>query len=799
MTEQETTEPAAQVEVIPEPTPPERPAGDSALERAAEAALAMPGIPGRDEFLALAMQARILSMSGAAPEAVRGNPHLAFHIAMVGRDLGISPSAALSLVDVILSKKGPQLSLSPELMNGQIARLGLGSIVPVVRTEERAVAVALEPGGRVDYRCKRTWPDHQPDCTCRGVIDETEFTWHDAQVAGLAGKECRPGAHAVKKKQGRNNSTYEGCDCNTGYLNYPKRMMWWRAAGFCADDNFPTAGLGLYCLPTRAEALTRDGWRDSDKIEVGSEVLAYDLAAGVCRWVPVLATRIYEAAQTFRIQHARWLATATAEHRWVVERKGWPSNRRPGQVLRPTDELQTGEGSLVLAAPSEPQESVISVRDASLLGWVLTDGSISQSGRGGPCVSIQQSKHVEVVRRLVGTDARERLAVSAGVQTIRGKEYECRDHYTFRFTASFARAWMKRLGLREKADAIGIVTRLGEPERAAMLEAMLLANGHDAGNGPSGQKHITFHTGRRDVLDTFQALCMAHGQALGVERFQKGQETCWTVTLRRSRGVDVAALNTTPHVVEPVWCPTTSLGTWVARLDGYVFITGNSPEELGAVVDAEGRPIDPADVSLPEGYEPKQIAPPPRASDDDVKDLATRVRAFWDNEPARLAWQEMWLNQHTDGTEIREGVEALPKIPDLLARHVARAKAITKSIEDRIAKGEWATADAEVPQAVPERSVDPETGEVLPEPVQAALGDPGPSGGEEPDPDPDEAEVTAIAEGVKAAPLGEVRKRLREIHADDEGTPNEVRGRLETELVRRHLAAKMAAVTEEQA
>lgn len=221
--------------------------GNAAIEAAADAALAMPGVPGRDEFLALAMQARVLCLSGAAPEAIRNNPYVAFHVAMVGRDLGISPSAAIELIDVIHTAKGPRLSLSPQLLNGQIRRLGLGSIIPQVQERDRCVALALDPNGV--------------------VMGTTEFTWQDAQDAELVGPNCQPGAHAKERRQGRNNTTYERCPCNQGYITYPKRMMWWRAAGFCADDWFPEAGLGLY-TPEELGAVVDDEGRPIDPSQV---------------------------------------------------------------------------------------------------------------------------------------------------------------------------------------------------------------------------------------------------------------------------------------------------------------------------------------------------------------------------------------------------------------------------------------------------------------------------------------------------------------------------------------------------
>lgn len=227
------------------------------IEQAAEHAL-MPGVPGRDEFVTLAMSARILAMSGAAPPEVRNNPYVAFHVAMVGRDLGISPSASLALIDVIKGQNGPQLSLSPQLLNGQVERLGLGHIVPAYRGVDRAVAVAVKPDGHVDARCSRSWPDHVEGCECHGIIGDSEFTWEDARMAGLVAPQCQPGSH-----QGTCMQKGGSPRCNQGYKTYPKRMLWWRASGFCADDWFPTASLGLYS-PEALGAVVDDEGRPVD-------------------------------------------------------------------------------------------------------------------------------------------------------------------------------------------------------------------------------------------------------------------------------------------------------------------------------------------------------------------------------------------------------------------------------------------------------------------------------------------------------------------------------------------------------
>jgi hypothetical protein len=68
-----------------------------------------------------------------------------------------------------------------------------------------------------------------------------------------------------------------------------------------------------------------------------------------------------------------------------------------------------------------------------------------------------------------------------------------------------------------------------------------------------------------------------------------------------------------------------------------------SPEELGAVVDVDGRPIDPATVELPAGYEPAAIGSSSSSDDpadpDELWTLQLRLHAL----PA--AQQEAWREQ----------------------------------------------------------------------------------------------------------------------------------------------------------
>ena len=271
--------------------------------------MAMPGMPGMDEFLSLAMQARILSMSGAAPAHVRNHPHIAFHVAMIGRDLGISPTAAIQLIDVIGrdDDPNPQLSLSPELLNGQIRRLGLGAIRPLKRTMFECIAGAYGPDGE--------------------LLGESEFDWADAVVAGLADDRCQPNQHWVPTSgNGR-------CRCRQGYRTYPKRMLWWRASGFAAQDYFPEAGLGLYSPEALGAVVGPDGRPiDPTQVELPD---GYGPGPGhgngQARGLPV-DTRA-DGAELWQLQARAWALPDEFKRQLRQRREQTPALRTDGGVI----------------------------------------------------------------------------------------------------------------------------------------------------------------------------------------------------------------------------------------------------------------------------------------------------------------------------------------------------------------------------------------------------------------------------------------------------------------------------------
>jgi hypothetical protein len=362
-------------------------------------------------------------------------------------------------------------------------------------------------------------------------------------------------------------------------------------------------GMGAVCLPERTEILTRWGWRRHDQIAIGDEVLTYDRISDRCSWGPLRAIHVYDDEPVMRLQSRGFSVVCTAAHRWVVERKSWRNTRQrvqPPREMRRADDLKRGEPKIVLAAPAESGDHPLSPRDSAVLGWIITDGLLYWTQEGArqrfPRAVISQSKqpYVDEIRELLGDDCRREEVIAAHEQAIKGTVYAIRQSHRFHLDTAYLRRLIADTGVEHYEDVPALVTRLDAESRQTMLDAMLKADGT---RKPSGAWMFT--KVNRAVRDTFQLLCTLEGVALGTEMPAKDSRAV-DQGQRFSRYVDGSKLRCTPEFPERVWCPTTDYGTWVARLDGQVFITGNSAEEVdgttfttpAAAASPEGEPAD---------------------------------------------------------------------------------------------------------------------------------------------------------------------------------------------------------------
>jgi phage-related protein len=143
----------------------------------------------------------------------------------------------------------------------------------------------------------------------------------------------------------------------------------------------------------------------------------------------------------------------------------------------------------------------------------------------------------------------------------------------WRLSSEYASDLLARAG-NPKTDAVGQVLRMSAEQRDAWLGAMIAAEGsHTPG------KTVVYQNDG-PVADAIELAIYLSGQRPARSKAHSG----WAIGI------------TAPHVGGPsrrgfrepaghedVWCVTTTLGTWTARQEGHVFLTGNSGGNAAAI------------------------------------------------------------------------------------------------------------------------------------------------------------------------------------------------------------------------
>lgn len=341
------------------------------------------------------------------------------------------------------------------------------------------------------------------------------------------------------------------------------------------------------CVPLGAEMLTEEGWKKHNELAVGETVFAYDIETDQLKRVPLLDVRTFDAAPVVSIKGRSVDVVCTPDHKWAVTNQAGKSRLRPTNKLIPSD-------SIVVAARAESGSLRMSKRDAAILGWLATDGSMSDYhvtdtyGTWGPYTRayIQQSKphYVEEVRGLVAGLATEDTQESWEQMMPSGQISVCQRTHRFRLKAAYIKHLRRKTGLEEWSDLPGIVLRLAHTARVAMLDAMLKGDGSKNSYG-----RWTFGKKRKPgVMEAFEILCTLEGVALG--KLQKCKmpngEMLPVRALRANRRLTAPYLRIEEEGAAKVWCPSTMYGTWVMRQNGCILITGNTRAKARALRDA---------------------------------------------------------------------------------------------------------------------------------------------------------------------------------------------------------------------
>lgn len=342
----------------------------------------------------------------------------------------------------------------------------------------------------------------------------------------------------------------------------------------------------LNCVDFQTEILTTHGWKRYDDISIGDEVLSYNLTSQKIEKDRIEAIHVNdEITEVVNFKSSTFDSCSTLNHRWVVGEAGEAprvkftsniySNKWPDYPI-----LRVGDNDFV----DNPDYSEDHLR---LLGWIMTDGSYGGDTNRHYRMEIFQhtrkQKNLDVYQAMI--DVLGELGIeytdhcSAGYHSIYLKKCE----FTSRVLHDFP----------DRTLTWDFVNTLSQRQAGILMWSMIEGDG-TLGTATQSVTFTCSSTARRDI---FQYLAFRAGYATSsytidpsdlenanlriYDSVSNKEPVCaknpyYTITVLRVKRAHIYPNHKSKSTVVGVWCVTTHNGTWIARRNGKVYITGNS-------------------------------------------------------------------------------------------------------------------------------------------------------------------------------------------------------------------------------
>jgi DNA polymerase I-like protein with 3'-5' exonuclease and polymerase domains len=323
------------------------------------------------------------------------------------------------------------------------------------------------------------------------------------------------------------------------------------------------------CVPTSTKALTKRGWKNYNEIVVGDDVIGYDKINKTNKWCKVTHVFSPKLMRMISFGNSRIRFTTSYNHKWVNESYNYYTNKYDNTDITTNNIINKEETRVRLSAYCDDGGgSPITTKEASIIGWLLSDGHVKWSkftGARNQCggkrryvnAFISQSK--EPQRTQIELLVKDEISY---IYIMKAKKTTHKDCTKFFLKPQFIRE------LWDKANLHNIcldefVLSLSKESRKAFFDAVYQAEGSEQ----DGHKSVAQKKGTEKAA-AFELAAFLEGyfpqfysNSFGLNRaILSGQH-----------------LQTFKESEQLGWCIETTLGSWVAKdKDGKIYLTGNS-------------------------------------------------------------------------------------------------------------------------------------------------------------------------------------------------------------------------------
>jgi DNA polymerase I-like protein with 3'-5' exonuclease and polymerase domains len=316
-----------------------------------------------------------------------------------------------------------------------------------------------------------------------------------------------------------------------------------------------------FCVPLSTQILTADGWKSYDGVKDGDLVLGYSPDVESYMWTKVVTVMKPTKTDLVTFGNNYVNFTSTPSHRWYGRHRVHTRHKKDRYIstVKTTEEFTQ---DFIITLASNMDDSIqtytptlldISPKEASIIAWLYTDGSLTQGSfkifQKKPCM-------VDKIRKLLDKVPHSEYAPnSSGL-------------ITWRIKTEWGRELFQRAGLYANPLDLFVI-HLTDESRRSFLKSSLDAEGHfqrspifsqNAGDTLEAVKLSAFMSGYFPRVLDHSSLEYPNGRNL---KLTKPYTTCQEFGI-----IDLYE--------DYVWCLQTGIGNWVAKdKDGKIFITGN--------------------------------------------------------------------------------------------------------------------------------------------------------------------------------------------------------------------------------
>ena len=341
------------------------------------------------------------------------------------------------------------------------------------------------------------------------------------------------------------------------------------------------------CVDLLTEMLTKEGWKTVDQLRVGEVV--YSVNPNTLEVEEDVLQRVYRGqndGQVWKLERSSISSLSTMDHRWLVRAKT-TDNRYTHKILNSSHLSSHGGGGFAIplcgGAMTVTGDGTWTDDEVALAGWAITDGhykkgSLRTDGTGlRACnaISIAQSARAnpDNVEELDSLLSRIGAHVTRRVATWSSCVY---------WTFSSGPAVKIRQELPDRTLTPAFLSKLSTAQLRILYDTMLKADGTYT-NG----RYTAFCAPTKEDADMFSLLCCLVGQSHTVSvRHPDGKgltkSPVWVVHLNQRQYAQTAFGSEVCEFVGEVWCPTVRNGTFIARRNGKVYVTGNCVQETSS-------------------------------------------------------------------------------------------------------------------------------------------------------------------------------------------------------------------------